>query len=74
MALSKQFLNRVRKVAEEQGAVVTQGRGQGGLRIKAPNGRVLIVHSTPSRPEVYKLSLADNFRKIGLIPPVKGWK
>lgn len=74
MGLSKQFMNRVQSLAEKQGAIVTQSKSHSGLRIKCPNGSVIVVHSTPSRPEVYLLSLADEFRRKGMTPPPKGFK
>ncbi len=74
MALRKGFMNKVRKIAETNGCEVTTHRSGSGFRIKSPNGNVLIVHSTPSRPEVYRLSLRDDFRKkLGIDIPKEKW-
>lgn len=72
MALSKTFLVRVAREAEKQGATVTWGKK--GLRVKGVNGLVIIVHKTPSRPEVYRLSLVQDLRRVGVEAPGGQWK
>jgi hypothetical protein len=71
VSIQKRILTDIRREAERQGATVTEGAK--GMRVKGPSG-LIIVHRSPSRPEVYRLSLPKNLLAVGIRPPEGGWK
>ena len=70
MGLPKKIFASIKKSAESQGAEVGHARG-GGLRIKSPGGRVIIVHSSPTDNDSYLMHMRRNFTRAGLTPPEK---
>lgn len=69
--IPKRFLQQIFRIARDNGCEITEGRS--GVRVTR-DGRVLIVHRTPSRPEVYRKSLRLGFRqKLGIDVPLSEW-
>lgn len=69
--ISKNFILRVGRECERQGATV--GWSKKGLRVKTRSG-VVVIHKSPGRAEVYRLSLVREMRKIGIEAPGGVWK
>lgn len=71
MALSTKTLRDIERDAVKQGCEI---QWTTGMRIKAPSGSVIVVHTTPRRNEIYLRNLAKKFSNAGLRPREGGWK
>jgi hypothetical protein len=72
MSISTKTLRDIERDARKQGCDIKWTTA--GMRIKAPGGAVIVVHTTPARERYYLSMLEKKFRDAGLKPREGGWK